>query len=155
MPTLEYWKNLAIVVAGIVAITTFLSGMAEYIRRGRQERAENFVSMRRRFLESDLFRDILNRLAAGDASVAEVPIQDRRNFLAFFEEVALMVESRLIRREVAFYMFGFYVRLADRSDALWHGLDRQDRYWRLFREFAQSLQRFEASPPVASGRLRV
>lgn len=152
---LEFWKSMAIIVAGVIALTTFLTGIAEYVRRGRQERASNFVDMRRRFLESGLFRDILNGLATGDPGVASIPIQDRRNFLAFFEEVALMVRSKLIRREVAYYMFGYYALLADRSDALWTGLDRRDRYWRLFRELADDIEAFEGERATPSERLTV
>jgi hypothetical protein len=152
---LEFWKSLAIIVAGVVALTTFLTGIAEYVRRGRHERAENFLNMRRRFLESGLFREILNALATEDPRVASIPIQDRRNFLAFFEEVELLVRSRLIRREVAFYMFGYYVLLAERSDALWTGIDRKDRYWRLFREFAAGLRSFETRAEVPSRDLTV
>ena len=37
-------KDLSIIIAGIVAVSTFLSGVAEFVRQGRQRRAENLVS---------------------------------------------------------------------------------------------------------------
>ena len=51
----------------------------------------------------------------------KTPIQDRRNFVGFLEEVAVMVNSGLIKKEVAHYMFGCYVLLTDRCDELWDG----------------------------------
>lgn len=147
MQALEFWKDLAIILAGVVAVTTFFSGVLEYARQGHQHRAEQFVQMRRRFLETELFREILNLLATDDPRLAEVPIQDRRNFGGFLEEVALMVNSGLIRPRVAFYMFGDYVVLADKSQHFWAGLDKGGPYWTVFRQFAQLVREMSNTPP--------
>lgn len=147
-------KDFAIILAGVIALTTFLSGVLEYGRQGRSRRAEHFVEMRRRFLEDDSFRQTLNLLARDDARLRELSIQDRRNFIGFFEEVALMVNSRIIRREVAHYMFGYYVGLAARSENLWEGLDKESEYWTVFREFAATLREVKKARP-ALGKIRV
>ena len=61
--TLDTLKDLSIIGAGVIALTTFFSGVVEYARQNHTKRAEQFVLMRRRFLEDPLFRDILNSLA--------------------------------------------------------------------------------------------
>jgi hypothetical protein len=134
-------KDLSIVVAGVVAFVGLLTGTIEYFRRGRQERALHFLELRRRFLEDESFRRILNLLATNDDALAQTPVQDRRNLVGFLEEIALMVDSRLIRLEVAHYMYGYYVRLVAQSDLFWHGLDPQSPYWSVFRAFAKRLER--------------
>lgn len=136
---LDYWKNWAIIVAGVVAFITFLTGLLEYIRQGRQHRAENFVQMRRRFLETPQYRQILDKLAVDDPTLCNESIQEKRNFIGFLEEVALMVNSQLIRREVAHYMFGYYVILAAKSVHFWDGLDKESEYWTVFRKFAKEM----------------
>ena len=106
--------------------------------------------MRRRFLETPQYREILDLLAADDPKLKEVSIQEKRNFVGFLEEVALMVNSRLIRKEVAHYMFGYYVLLCSQSDYFWEGLDRNSVYWSLFRRFSaemQALGKRGAEPP--------
>jgi hypothetical protein len=138
---LEFWKSWAIIAAGAIGFITFLTGLLEYVRQGRQHRAQNFVQMRRRFLETPQYRQILDKLAVDDPSLAEESIQEKRNFIGFLEEVALMVNSKLIRREVAHYMFGYYVQLAARSEHFWSGLDKDSRYWTVFREFAVEMKR--------------
>jgi len=143
---LEYWKNWAIIVAGIAGFVTLLVAMLEYIRQGRQHRAENFVQMRRRFLETPEYRRILDLLAIESPELAKESVQEKRNFIGFLEEVALMVNSKLIRREVAHYMFGYYVVLADASGHFWSGLDRDSQYWAVFREFAQEMRDISESP---------
>ena len=149
--TLDSLKDLSIVGAGVIALTTFFSGVLEYARQNHTKRAEQFVLMRRRFLEDPLFRDILNCLATDDPKLAGFPIQDRRNFIGFLEEVALMVNSRIIRREIAHYMFGYYVLLADKSQNLWANLDRESVYWTVFRNFAALMRKME---PATADDLR-
>jgi hypothetical protein len=154
MDQLSTVKDFAIILAGVIALTTFFSGVLEYNRQGRSRRAEHFVDMRRRFLENDSFRQTLNLLPGDDVRLKEISIQDRRNFIGFLEEVALMVNSKIIRREVAHYMFGYYVGLAEKSEHLWEGLDKNSVYWTVFREFAHALHDVKGTPPE-SHRIRV
>lgn len=152
MLSLETVKDYALVVGGIAGLTTFLTGVAEYARQANLRRGEAFIAMRRRFLEDPLFREILNLLERDDTRLAELPIQDRRNFVGFLEEIAIMVQSRMIRREIAHYMFGRYVSLADASQHLWQGLHKEDRYWTLFRRYAAENRALESAG--APARLR-
>jgi hypothetical protein len=57
------------------------------------------------------------------------------------EEVALMVNSRIIRKEIAHYMFGYYVLLADDSKHIWNDLDQESVYWTVFRNFAKLMRK--------------
>jgi hypothetical protein len=154
MPQLDFWKDVAIILAGFVGLITFFTGTLEYVRQGHQQRASRFVEMRRRFLETPLFREILNLLPADDVALRDIPIQDRRNFGGFLEEVALMVNSKLISPRVAHYMFGDYVSLAAKSENFWYGLDRDGVYWTVFRQFARSLDDQRAMEPAEPDALR-
>jgi len=152
---LTFTKDLSIIVAGVVAFVTFASGLLQYVKQGHQRRAENFVQMRRRFLESELFREISNLLPGDEARLATLPIQDRRNYIGFLEEVSLLVNSRLIRSEVAYVFFGYYVRLADESGNLWVDLDKGSPYWVMFRRFAEQVRSWDAQGGVGTGTLEV
>lgn len=143
---LETVKDLSIIFAGVVALVTFVVASLEYARQTNTSRATHFVDMRRRFLETQLFREISGLLAKDDSRLTEISVQDRRNYVGFLEEVALMTNSKIIRPEVAHYMFGYYVLLADRSSHFWEGLDRQSIYWSVFRSFAKQMSAFESAP---------
>lgn len=147
MPDLTIIKDLSIVVAGIVALITFVFGLGEYVKRGRQERALHFVEMRRRFLGTPEFKQVLSALHAKDDSPARLPVQDKRNFIGFFEEVALLVNSGMLRADVAHYMYGHYVLLADGSSSFWENLDRDSVYWTLFRKFAADMRNEKKENP--------
>jgi len=140
-------KDLSIIVAGAITLITFMTGVIQYMRQGQQTRAAQFVEMRRRFLEDPSFREILNHLASDDPRLREIPIQERRNFVGFMEEVALMVNSGILRPHVAHYMFGYYVLLVDSSTHFWEELDKSSEYWSLFRAFARTMQAQKGLPP--------
>ena len=147
-------KDLSIVVAGVVAFVTLWTGMAQWARAQHAARADQFVAMRRRFLEDLTFRRLLDLLATGDAAIARESIQDRRNLAGFLEEVGLLVNSGLLRFQVARYMFGPYVRLVDASPDFWTGLDREGESWAVFHAFAARL-RAEGERPIGPDRLRL
>lgn len=147
-------KDVSIVVAGIAAFVTLWTGIVQYARGLHQARAAQFIAMRRRFLEDATFRRLLDLLAQGDPDVARQSVQDRRNLVGFLEEVGLLVNSGLLRFEVARYMFGPYVRLVDGAGPFWNGLERESESWAVFHAFAARLQAEEGRPPLAD-RLRL
>lgn len=154
MFTLSQLKDLAIILAGAVALITFLHGVLEYVRQGAQQRSQQFVEMRRRFLENATFRDICDLLIVDDPRLRTIPVQDKRNFGGFLEEIALMVNSGLISLETAHYMFSYYILSCWRSDNFWANIDREEIYWSLFRDFAAEMQRLEESFDFSRKRLR-
>lgn len=152
---LSVTKDVAIIVGSGVALIGFFFGYLEYQRQIRQSRMTAFLDMRRRFLETPRFRDLLELLATDDPRLAQVSIQDRRNFLGFLEEIALMVESGMIRRNVAGYMFGYYALLCRRSEHFWPGLNPDSLYWQVFHRFADEMERFETENKKGPGPIRV
>ena len=89
-------KDLSIVTAGLVAFVTLWTGMAQWARAQHAARADQFVAMRRRFLEDPTFRRLLDLLAAGDDAISRESVQDRRNLAGFLEEIGLLVNSGLL-----------------------------------------------------------
>lgn len=137
---LTFIKDISIIVAGAVTLAGLFASGWEYRKKNRADRADHFVQLRRRFLDDQDFRRILDALASDDPSLADIPKQERRNFLGFLEEVGLMVSSRLVRPDVAWCMFGRYVALAAESQHLWHDLDPESGYWTVFRQTVKLME---------------
>ena len=92
-----------------------------------------------------LLDDLLDdRLSANASNTLRLlPWIEKRDFVGFFEELALMAESGLIRTSVVHYMFGYYAVECSKSDEIWNdtdGLKRDSRYWALFHSFANRMQ---------------
>jgi len=133
-------KDFAIIVGGLVTIFAFLNGLLEYRRQGVQKRVEHFTLLRRRLKENPVFKEICAMMFAEDPALAAFDAQGKRDFIGLLEEVALWVNSGLIRPELAHYMFGFYtVKCLDSKD-FWANVTLDDVYWNLFHDFAREMK---------------
>lgn len=125
---------------------TFVKALIEYSQQGRQKRAEHFFALRHRLKETPEFAEIAALLDtagaadkgladAAEAELAAMPFQVKRDYLGLFEEVALAVNSGLVKRQVAHYMFGYYAILCWESQAFWSNVNKFSEYWKLYEDF--------------------
>jgi hypothetical protein len=138
-------KSVNVGVTVLVALLTFIFGLFEYKRQGSQKRANFFILMRERMYKNKVFIKICDLLDKEDASFDGIDYWNKRDFLGFFEELALMVNSNIIKKDVAHYMFGYYVIRCWQNDKFWTGtgIDRQSFYWGLFKKFAMDMKEIE------------
>ncbi len=151
---LSVLKDIAIVLGAALALLTFINGFLEYRQQGRQKRADQFVLIRRRLKENDIFKLLTDLALRNDPALATMSAADKRDLLGLLEEVALMMNSGLIRKEVAHYMFGSYVLACYESSYFWQNLDRNDMYWSLFVDFARQMQAVEQHFRFQRARMR-
>jgi len=64
-------------------------------------------------------------------------------FIGFHEEVATSMNSKLIKKEVVHYMFGYYALRCWRSEEYWIDINKDSFYWILFNEFAEQMEIIE------------
>ncbi|MBN1787007.1 MAG: hypothetical protein JW806_01280 [Sedimentisphaerales bacterium] len=143
--TLKNFVDIAVIAGCIVTIITLIKGLLEYSRQGAQKRAEHFSELRRGFRENKLFKELLQELDEDAQGLAKRPFKEKRELLGFFEDIVLMANSKLIKKHVVHYMFGYYMIRCWESDNFWNGLNRQSNYWALFRHFVQEMKKFEDS----------
>ena len=137
--------DLTVIIGGIVTVITLVISALEYSRQGAHKRAEHFSELRMRFQENKLFKELAEELHQDSLKLADRPFKEKRELLGFFEDIALMVNSGLIRKHVVHYMFGYYMIRCWESDRFWKDLNRDSPYWALFRHFAEEMQGFEKS----------
>jgi hypothetical protein len=143
--TLDDVKTIATIAGIVIAAIALVKTLIEYRHQGTQKRAEHFITMRRRFKENPAFTELCDLLEDDDPKLAELPFKSKRDFIGFFEEVAIMLNSGLIRLEVAHYMFGYYVLDCWRSESFWKGIDRNNNYVAVFKDLAFQMEKFETS----------
>ncbi len=152
--TLEQAKDVAAVAGGIFALIALIKGVVEYVHQGAQKRAEHFLAMRERLKGDAKFMQICDLLDEDSPTLRDLPFNDKRDFLGLFEEVALMLNSRIIRPAVAHYMFGYYAIRCGRSKYFWEGVERQSDYWSLFNDFVTRMEQVESSFKFKRRKLR-
>jgi hypothetical protein len=143
--TLAEAKDLGAVLGAVLALAALVTGVVEYGHQGAQRRAEHFLEMRKRLKENSTFKEMCALLEVNDPKLLEVPFKEKRDLVGFFEEVALLLNSGLLRLAVTHYMFGYYAILCWESDDFWSGLSRESDYWALFRDFVARMKTVENS----------
>lgn len=156
---LSYAKDIATIAGVAVAIGTLLKAIFEYNRNSALRRMEYFAKMKDEFLGDTSFSHLTALLEGDDTQLAEMPAREKWRYLVFFEEVALLLRARLIHKEVACYMFGYYALQCDRSRSFWSSSFPKDQaYWLLFFDFVGRMSEVEkskhANPEAFARRLR-
>jgi hypothetical protein len=140
---LEDAKNLATILGVIIALVTLIKGVMEYSQQGAQKRADSFIAMRNKLKENEVFKRICALIETDNPELEKIPFADKRDFLGFFEEVALMMNSGLINKRVAHYMFGYYALRCWESKYFWISVNKDSIYWAGFRDFVGQMQNVE------------
>jgi hypothetical protein len=140
-------KDIATIAGVGVGVVALIKSFWEYRKQGAQKRAEHFLAMRQRLKGNESFKRICNLLDTNDEQLRKIPFEEKRDFLGLFEEVAIAMNSRLIKPEVAHYMFGFYAIKCWESGNFWEGneVNKESIYWVVFKDFAISMKNIETS----------
>jgi hypothetical protein len=141
---LDLIRTIATVGTAIVAIVTIIKGYSEYKLSSIQKRVELFEKYHQKLKENEPFKNILGLLETKNNAIKTVPLTDRYMFLGFYEEIALLVNSKVLKPEIAHYMFAYYANICWRSNDFWHDINRESMYWRIFREFVEQMNMLEA-----------
>lgn len=140
---LDFWKNITIILGVIVSSYSLFASVSEYSKQGTQKRANYFFELQRRFMEKDIFKKICLLSENDDPAVKELSLKDRMDLLVFYEELSLAINSKLIKKEVIYYMFGYYIVKCWRSTNLWSDIEKDNPYLKLFHELAIQMEELE------------
>jgi hypothetical protein len=149
--TLTDIKDLASIIAVVIAAGTLLKGLSEYSRDAAHKRLQTLVGLRLRFTDSPALQAVRGAIESDKPNaLADVSRNYRVDFAALIEEVALLLNSKIISERVAHSMFGFYAIKANESEAFWKGFEREKYpiYWKPFTDFAERMNVFEKANPV-------
>ena len=141
--TLTNIRDVATIFGVVIALLALIKGLVEYIKQGSQKRAEHFLTIRKRLKENDVFKHICALFEIDDPDLINVPFKDKRDFLGLFEEVAIGMNSGLIKLSVAHYMFGYYAIQCWESQYFWKDVYRDSIYWIVFKDFVKQMKEIE------------
>ena len=133
-------------LAFAIAAGTFLKGVLEYRNQNALKRFEKFAELEERLLKDDIYH-ICFLLETNSPELRDIERKERQKFLGFYEQIAIMHNSKIIRSDIAHYMFGYYAIRCYGSDHFWHDMDRESGYWALFKVFAVEMRKMDAGFP--------
>jgi hypothetical protein len=148
----ESVKGITEVVTAVVAVVALIVTAGTYfhnkkrdhdlaVKSERLKRFDKFQQMQSRYVADHAFvkvRKWIYREQHGqDQNIATPSEFEMHLFMAFFEEIAVMINSDLMSDDLAAYNIGIdAARFYDVVDAY-----HDDRYWVLFNSFAKKMKR--------------
>jgi len=117
---------------------------AEAEREGRLKRFEKYQQMQSRYRQDESIQAVFRWLYPehyhdGDKTRPQVTTNDKLNFMGFYEELAIMVNSQIMTPEAAYYTFGVDAVEFWQKEASWHG----DDSFKLFNLFVEGADKFQ------------
>ncbi|MBC3864233.1 hypothetical protein H8K32_19190 [Undibacterium jejuense] len=162
-----YWQSAGVIATTIFGIVGLLKIYQELKRLNEQrekdisdketaaklKRTEFFLAQHRRLFDDKDLYSVLCLIDADSPKLAEEEMWDqKRKLLAFLEEIALLVSSNQINKDVALYMFGYYAICAQEGKNFRVGIDLSRKYWELLYRFVDDakiyLKNNENGPPA-------
>jgi hypothetical protein len=130
--------NLVQDIGATAAAVGLAMGYMEYLRQGRQRRAEKYFELMRAFAQFD---HVIDLLRTDSPKLKRLKAGDKERFLGFYEDLALLIHSGLIREDLAIYAFGYWLEKAWNSEQFWSDpKNKEDAYWFLARQLHFRIQ---------------
>jgi len=133
--TQESVKSLFTAATVATGLFVFFKGVVEFVRSNAMRRYEKFQQMSERFDKTEGIQRVCNLLHGVSNSTDPATSQDKEVFICFMEEIYFMVNSKIMKKRLALYTFGYYAGKAGDSEQFWQGLDRNKPFYVHFREF--------------------
>jgi hypothetical protein len=141
--TLEIIKTIAISGTAIVAIVTMIKGYYEYKLSTKQKRIELYEKLGTKLETDKTLKKIIDYLETENPDLKNMSRFDRYKFLRYYEDITLIMNSGLMKPEIAHYMFSYYAIKCDSSSVFWHDINRKAIYWKAFNDFVSQMKEIE------------
>jgi hypothetical protein len=131
-------------------------GYREFIRDNSLKRLEKFEQMKNKYDKDEQMQKVIKALNFKQDNpqhfkdtVEALDANDKRAFLMFIEEIALLNNSRILSTDFVFYNFSWDAILAYETDEFWdqNRIKKDDPYWALFRSFCEKMIAYRKKYP--------
>ena len=135
-------------IAGFIAFLTFIKAIIEYRLQGKQKRADFFDIYKTRLRTDEQLKRITPFLEDNNIELRNITQIDKYYFLGFYEQIAIAVNSNLIKKNVAHYFFGYFAKHCWNSTNFWYiddnkTIDKNAYYWATFKKFVEMMNKIE------------
>jgi hypothetical protein len=96
----------------VVAAGTLVKTVGEFRLQNRLKRFEKYQEMNKFYTGDPTLTTLRDALRTGGEVLATHDVIEKYKFMAFYEDIAMMRQSGLMRMEVAAYLFGYDAREA-------------------------------------------
>lgn len=139
---LNFWKNITIIIGVIVSTSSIFMGVLEYSKDSTLKRANYFLDLHKRANKEEIIK-ICALCAIDHQDVKQIPYEKRLMVIGFFEEVAIAMNSKLIKKKIVHYMFGYDIIVCWKCDNFWQDIDRENYHWITFHNLVTQMENLD------------
>ena len=92
----------------LIALITIYIGLKQYKNENRFKKAAQFFELRRRFKENNDFTMIREKVM-NESRIDDITVIKVYDYVGFFEELQIAINSNFIDEEMVYYLFGHYI----------------------------------------------
>lgn len=126
--------HYATLLGVIATVSTAFLALKQYREARNFKKASFFIEMRERFKNNSRFNNIRRILEYGE-DINLIPQTDKYDYVGFFEELQLAINSKYISPELVYYLFGYYIIQCDNAQLI----NRELQLWSAFRQLADKM----------------
>ncbi len=133
-------KDFGVLIGVLAGLFGLYKGVIEFHLQGKQKRAEIFLKKQAEYFGNKSFNELRSMIETNEPALATHSFEEKRAYLTFFEEIAVLKNSGLLNATLTYYMFGYYATKCLESDNFWSNVNRNDVFWNVFSQFAKEMQ---------------
>lgn len=145
-----FWQGvstISIIVGGALTLFKIMHelSVANSIRKqeANLKQTEFFLNQHRRLFDDPDLSKVISHLDGDEEALTSTEMwEKKRKFLVFIEEIQLLINSKNMNKEVAYYMFGYYACCAKNGENFKIGIDTSIEHWMKFHEFCEGAEIF-------------
>jgi hypothetical protein len=143
-------------IVGVIAlIVTVVRAAIEYSKQNLLARFEKYEELSKDWSDDKDVQEIIVLLDDDpQGKLAKIHPSKKVAFVGYYEEIALMLESGLLKKRIAYYMFGYHTIRCYENKSFWtEDMEIESQYWSLFRRFAKQMKKIDDD--VRTGREKI
>lgn len=131
--------NLGITLIGVtLTCTSIILALKQYRDSKKFKKASYFIDLRDRFKNNQQFNNIRRKLENKE-NLDDIDKSEIYDYVGFFEELQIAINSKFIKTELVYYLFGYYIIQCDVSELI----NRDATMWGAFKELANEMREIQ------------
>lgn len=119
----------------ILTFASIIVALRQYRDAKNFKKASFFIDLRDRFKTNEQFNNIRSVLE-NEGNINEINQTDKYDYVGFFEELQIAVNSKFIKPELVYYLFGYYIIQCDEAELI----EREAPLWGAFKDLASQMR---------------
>jgi hypothetical protein len=121
----------------LVALATIWFGFYQFKEEKRFKKLNHFTELRNRFKQNKDFTEIRKQVLKGDSK--DVDLIKLYDYVGFFEELQISINSGFVDEEKIYYLFGHYILAFEESD-LSKYIDKKASLWSVYNKLITTMK---------------